>query len=200
MFFEVEHVCTKSLQSCLTLCNPMGCSLPGSSVYGIFPVKILEWVAMPFSMGPSWSRNQTLVSHTSVRFFTVWSHVRSHICMYIHIHIHEKCRAGWITSCNQDRQEKYQQPQICRWHHSNGRKWRGTKEPLGEGERGDWKSWLKTQQAENWDQSHHFMANRRGEVEAVTDCVFLGSKSLLMATATTKLKDACFLKGKLWQT
>ena len=37
-----------------------------------------------------------------------------------------------------------QQPQICRWYHSNGRKWRGTKE-LDEGERGEWKSWLKTQ-------------------------------------------------------
>ena len=37
---------------------------------------------------------------------------------------------------------QYQQPQICRYH-SKGRKWRGTKEPLDEGERGDWKSWLK---------------------------------------------------------
>ena len=34
---------------CLTLCDPMGCSLPGSSVYGIFQARILEWVAIPFS-------------------------------------------------------------------------------------------------------------------------------------------------------
>ena len=34
---------------------------------------------------------------------------------------------------------KHQQPQKCRWYHSNGRKWRGTKEPLDEGERGEWK-------------------------------------------------------------
>ena len=36
-------------QSCLTLCNPMDCSPPGSSVHGISQVGILEWVAIPFS-------------------------------------------------------------------------------------------------------------------------------------------------------
>ena len=43
----------------------------------------------------------------------------------------------------QDRWEKLQQPQICGWYHSNGRKQRGTKQPLDEGEGGEWKSWLK---------------------------------------------------------
>ena len=38
---------------------------------------------------------------------------------------------------------------ICSWHHPYGRKWRGNKKPLDEGERGEWKSWLKTQQSEN---------------------------------------------------
>ena len=46
---------------------------------------------------------------------------------------HTKCWAGWITSWNQDCPEKYQQPQPCRWYHPNGRKRRGTKEPLDEG-------------------------------------------------------------------
>ena len=41
-----------------------------------------------------------------------------------------KCWAGWITSWNQDCQKKYQQFQIHRWHHPNGKKWRGTNEPL----------------------------------------------------------------------
>ena len=41
-------------------------------------------------------------------------------------------------------QDKYQQPQICRWRHSCGIKWR-TKEPLDEIERGEWKSWLEVQ-------------------------------------------------------
>ena len=38
-------------QSCLTLCDPMDCSLPGSSVHGIFQAWILEWVAISFSRG-----------------------------------------------------------------------------------------------------------------------------------------------------
>ena len=38
-------------QPCLTLCNPMDCSLPGSSVHGTFQARILEWVAIPFSRG-----------------------------------------------------------------------------------------------------------------------------------------------------
>ena len=57
---------------------------------------------------------------------------------------HAKCQAGWSTSWNQDCREKHQ-PQICRWHHPYDRKKRGTKEPLDEGERGERKSWLKTQ-------------------------------------------------------
>ena len=38
-------------QPCPALCKPMDCSLPGSSVYGIFPARLLEWVAMPSSRG-----------------------------------------------------------------------------------------------------------------------------------------------------
>ena len=41
----------KSLQLCLTLCDSMDCSLPGSSVHGILQAKILEWVAISFSRG-----------------------------------------------------------------------------------------------------------------------------------------------------
>ena len=40
-------------QSCLTLCNSMDCSLPGSSVHGIFQERILEWVTISFSRGSS---------------------------------------------------------------------------------------------------------------------------------------------------
>ena len=39
------------LKSCLTLCDPMDCSLPGFSVHGISQARILEWVAIPFSRG-----------------------------------------------------------------------------------------------------------------------------------------------------
>ena len=44
-------------QSCLTLCDPMDCSPPGSSVQGILQARILEWVSIPFSMGSSGPKN-----------------------------------------------------------------------------------------------------------------------------------------------
>ena len=55
----------KALQSCPTLCNPMNCSLPGSSVIGILPARILEWIAMPSSRGSSSRRDQAHVSYVS---------------------------------------------------------------------------------------------------------------------------------------
>ena len=55
----------KLLQSCLTLCDPMDCSPPGSSVHGILQTRILEWVAMPSSRGSSQPRDLTRVSYVS---------------------------------------------------------------------------------------------------------------------------------------
>ena len=49
----------KSLQSRPTLCDPMDCSPPGSSVHGTLQARILEWVAMPSSRGSSWPRGWT---------------------------------------------------------------------------------------------------------------------------------------------
>ena len=51
----------------------MDCSPPGSSVHGIFQVKILEWVAIPFSRGSSWPRGRTGDPCFIDRFFTIWS-------------------------------------------------------------------------------------------------------------------------------
>ena len=59
-------------QSHLTFCNPMDCSLPGSSVHGIFQAWVLQWVAISFSRGSSWPRDQTQVSHIAGRCFTIW--------------------------------------------------------------------------------------------------------------------------------
>ena len=56
-------------QLCLTRCDPMVCSLSGSSVHGILQARILEWVAISFSRGSSWPRNQTQVSCIAGRFF-----------------------------------------------------------------------------------------------------------------------------------
>ena len=53
LYLKLVCVCVLDPQSCLTLCNPVDSSPPGSSVGGILQARILEWVAMPFSMGPS---------------------------------------------------------------------------------------------------------------------------------------------------
>ena len=42
---------SKVAQLCLTLSDPMDCSLPGSSIHGIFQARVLEWVAIAFSVG-----------------------------------------------------------------------------------------------------------------------------------------------------
>ena len=60
-------------QSCPTLCDPMDCSLPGSSVHGILQARVLEWVAISFSRGSSRSTDQTRVSRIADRRFTIWA-------------------------------------------------------------------------------------------------------------------------------
>ena len=55
-------MCAKSLRSYLTLCDPMDCSPPGSSVHGIFQASTLEWVAISYSRGNSQPRDGTWVS------------------------------------------------------------------------------------------------------------------------------------------
>ena len=68
--FESESEVT---QSCPSLRDPMDCSLPGSSVHGIFQARVLEWVAISFSRGSSRRRDWTQVSHTAGRCFTLWA-------------------------------------------------------------------------------------------------------------------------------
>ena len=58
----IIYLCAKS---CLTLCDPMDCSPPGSSVQGILQARILEWVAISSSRGSSPPRDQTHVSCSS---------------------------------------------------------------------------------------------------------------------------------------
>ena len=54
-------------------CDPMGCSSPGSSVQVTSQARILEWVAISFSRGSYWHRDQTLVSCIAGEFFTDWA-------------------------------------------------------------------------------------------------------------------------------
>ena len=60
-------------QSCPTLCDPMDCSPPASSVHGILQARILEWVAISFSRGSSQPRDWTRVSCIAGRRFILWA-------------------------------------------------------------------------------------------------------------------------------
>ena len=60
-------------QSCPTLCDPLDCSPPGSSVHGILQARILEWAAISFSRGSSWPRHRTQVSCIAGRRFNLWA-------------------------------------------------------------------------------------------------------------------------------
>ena len=82
--FCLACVCAKLLQLCPTLCSPIDCSLPGYSVHVILPVRILEWVAMPFSRGSSWPRDQNCISCNSCiadSFFTTEPLGKSKFCL-----------------------------------------------------------------------------------------------------------------------
>ena len=59
--------------NCFSLCDPMDCSPPGSSVHGIFQARVLEWGVIAFSRRPSWPTDWTRVSHIAGRRFTVWA-------------------------------------------------------------------------------------------------------------------------------
>ena len=63
-FSNVAYMCSVT-QWYPTLCGPMDYSPPGFSVHGIFQARILEWVAISSSRGPSWPRDQTHISCVS---------------------------------------------------------------------------------------------------------------------------------------
>ena len=65
----------------------MDCSLSGSSIHGILQAQVLEWMAISFSRGSSWSRNRTRVSHIAGRRFTVWASREARIFFEIFIDI-----------------------------------------------------------------------------------------------------------------
>ena len=98
----------KVAQSCLTLCDPMDCSLPGSSIHGIFQARVLEWVAISYSRGSSWPRDWTQVSRIAGRYFTIWATREAHhfyhafltcMCMCVCLCIYTQvCKYTYITN------------------------------------------------------------------------------------------------------
>ena len=69
--FKEEESESEVARSCPTVFDPMDCSLPGSSVHGIFQARVLEWVAISFSRGSSQPRDRSRVSLAVGRCFTV---------------------------------------------------------------------------------------------------------------------------------
>ena len=68
--------------SCSTLCDPMDCSLPGSSVHGNFQERVLEWVAISISRGSSQARDRIQIC-TAGRRFAIWATRKSLCTEYI---------------------------------------------------------------------------------------------------------------------
>ena len=73
LFISLHESESEVAQSCPTLCDPMDCSQPGSSIHGIFQAKVLEWVAISFSRGSSRPMDRTWVSRVAGRCFTFWA-------------------------------------------------------------------------------------------------------------------------------
>ena len=109
-----------------------------------------------------------------------------------------KCWTGWLISWNQDCPEKYQQPQICTWYHCNGRKQKGTKVPLDEDERWEWKSWLETtfKKVRSWHAAPSLHGKDSETVETVTDFIFLGSKITVDSDCSHEIKRRLLLGRK----
>ena len=111
---------------------------------------------------------------------------------------HVKCQAGWITSWNQDFQEKYQLPQICRWCHTNAER-EEELESLLMRVKEEWRSCFKTQHSKKskiiapgpvtaWQ-------IEGGKLETVADFTFLGSKVTVDGDCSHEIKR-CLLLGR----
>ena len=88
--------------SCPTLWDPIDCSLPDSSVCGIFQARILEWVAISFSMVSSWPRDQICISCIARRAFYCWLTRESphvHIFIYMDVYILPDGTSGKEPTC-----------------------------------------------------------------------------------------------------
>ena len=155
--------CCFCLATSRFFCNLLECNLPGSTVHEIFRQEYWNVLSLPSpgdlpNQGVDSSplnhlgslpafpyifkqRQNTIFRNTEVKLF--YYHILSQNFLYLYKTLLDESWAGIKI------QEKYQQSPICRWYNSNGRQWGGTKEPLEEGEKAEWKSWLKTQHSKN---------------------------------------------------
>ena len=95
------------MKLCLTLCNLTDCSPPGSSVYGIFQVRILKWSAVSFSRGSFWLRDWicmfciSCIRRRVLYYWATWEvcmFTQMSVCVYVYIlYIHNFKVFNWIT-------------------------------------------------------------------------------------------------------
>ena len=141
----------KSLQSYPTLCNPIDGSPPGSPAPGILQARTLEWVAISFRKG---------VCQGCILSPYLFNLYPEYIMRNTGL---EEAQAGIKIAGRNINNLRYADDTTLMAEVEL--KWRGTKKPLDESERGEWKSWLKAEHSENEDHgiwSHHFMGNRWG--------------------------------------
>ena len=96
-FYPIHIVKVKVAQLCLTLCDPMNCT-----VHGILQARILEWVTFPFSRGSSQPRKWSGVSCIAGGFFTKWGFREAHTyCKVTHFYMLSSStnRLTWVTWC-----------------------------------------------------------------------------------------------------
>ena len=114
---ELEQWCESERESavaqlCLTLCDPVDCSPPGSSVHGILQARIVERVAISFSRGSSWPRDRTQVSRIAGRCFNLWATREAHTMVLIgpkrgKFNLKSKWLLGLRKELKVERREKY---------------------------------------------------------------------------------------------
>ena len=140
-------------------CDPMDCSLPGSSVHGILQARIPEWVAISFSRGSSRPRNQTRVSCIAGRFFTNWAMREAHVIYKNPPHV-----KSWLIGKDSDA----------------GRDWGQEEKGMTEDEMAGWHHWLDGRESVNsgswWWTGRPgvlwFMGSQRVRHDWVTDLIW----------------------------
>ena len=81
----------RKLHRCVQFCDPMDCSLPGSSVHGILQARVLEWAAISFPRGSSQPRDWTWVSRIAGRCFNLWATRETTVIYQIMQNYFSKC-------------------------------------------------------------------------------------------------------------
>ena len=126
MMKTVLNICESEVaQSCPTLCDPMDCSLSGSSVHGIFQARVLEWIAISFSKGSSQPRNWTRVSRFAGRRFTVWATREASTSVSFLSKTHNNASLGKKHQTNPGNGRSHNKPDQCSFKLSRSSKSRG---------------------------------------------------------------------------